>query len=166
MANVNSKSLILGILIGVVVLGVTLYFTGLLAPPVAVEQVKQPTPPPSRSPSPSPCDGKQRQVKLSTLPADPEVNFEFAVLCKDDVLTWEKGNGAKSFTVDFKPGTPLKGKNGVDKSHFTDSQGDASGIAKDLQLQPGNFAYYKYTVTVTDSAGKQHINDPGVIIVP
>ena len=162
MGSVNFKSLILGILAGAAILGVVLYFMGVFTPPVIVEQVKQP---PTQS-YPSPCDGTKHQVKVSTLTVDPEVDFEFAVLCKDDVISWGKGNGAKHFTVDFDSGTPLKDKNGVDKSHFSDSPGDESGSAKDLNLQPGNFAYFKYKVKVTDSAGKDHIKDPGVIIVP
>lgn len=163
MASINFKSLILGILIGAAVLGATLYFTGFFTPPVAVQQVKQPPP----SPSPSPCDnGNQHKVNVSTLTVDPEVNFEFVVLCKNDSLTWAKGSGTKSFTVDFDSGTPLKDTGGNDKSHFSDSPNDGSGTAKDLHLQPGNFAYFKYKVVVTDTAGKQHPYDPGVIIVP
>jgi len=168
MGNVNYKSLILGILIGAVVLGAILYFTGLLAPHAAVQevqqvqQVKQPSPPSSSSPC---VDEKQHKINVTTLPSDPAVDSEFVVLCKNDTLTWVKGGKAMSFTVDFTSGTPLMDTHGVDKSHFSDSPGDGSGIAKDLNLQPNNFAYFKYTVTVKDSAGGSHINDPGVIIV-
>lgn len=93
------------------------------------------------------CD--QTITVYSQKPPKPESVY----LCEADTLTWSKGPGVDSFTVDFGSRTPFA--DGA--TSFTDQKPSHSA-----QNQYGDLDVYKYTLTVTSGTSTTKF-DPQVV---
>jgi hypothetical protein len=93
------------------------------------------------------CD--QSITVYSQKPPKPESVY----LCQADTLTWSKGPGVDSFTVDFGNRTPFS--DGA--TNFTDQKPSHPG-----QNQYGDLDVYKYTIVVTSGTSTTKF-DPQVV---
>jgi hypothetical protein len=173
-SKTNWISLILAFVVGGIVV-VGLRCTSADKPPA--EPAPKPAtaaPPPGQSQVP--C--KDAEVVFSLSNPDLVTPDPF-VLCQDHgdkghyKVIWKKAKdeppSLKTFKAEFTQGTPFVDEDGNPVTTFEWPEQNPSSAkvhTKNLNLNEGQFAYYKYTVDLCcDKDGKTHTLDPGGIIV-
>jgi hypothetical protein len=90
----------------------------------------------------------------STVVVNPKkLSHDSVYLCDGDTLTWSKGNGTDSFTIDFGNRTPFSDN----ATTFDDKH-----ASHPSQTQYGDLDVYKYTITIVSGPNSTRL-DPQVV---
>lgn len=174
----NSKTNWISLIIAFVVGGVVV--VGLRCNPSNKPPAEPAPKPATTAPPPGqsrvPCGNVRVDVSIN----NPDlVSPDPFVLCQDNEegghfrVTWRKARGEPAsltqFTANFEDGSPFEDGQGNEVKIFEWPEHGTSVSTvrtKNLNLGDGQFAYYKYTVTLCcDAQGNEKTMDPGGIIV-